>query len=381
MTILIDGRPFAAPSAGITNFLKGSIIAWARLRPEDRFVIALPRPMHPTLNITGMPDNILFLPYSNRLLRRLPNLVWLCCMMPWLTRRWRAEAYFSPLSCLPFFLPKRMKKGIVVHDVVNLEFKETMQWTNRLSNAVFFNRSIRKADFIWTNSQYTKGRVEHYFPKRRCNDIFVGCSVDRSSYHLTTINDTEAAAIKKRHGINNRFLLFVGSLEPRKNLSFLLSLMPQLYREHQLQLVVVGGHGWKNSNIRNIIHRDGFPKGSTIFCGFVSNEELAKLYNMANCFVSASLNEGFGMPQLEALLCGCPIVTAHNSAMTEIALNKDGAYTIEGYNPQTWIDTISRVVDTRPQVNLAQLAAYDWEKIVNEFLSLHFPTTSSLQQQ
>ena len=243
MTILIDGRPFAAPSAGITNFLKGSIIAWARLRPEDRFVIALPRPMHPTLNITGMPDNILFLPYSNRLLRRLPNLVWLCCMMPWLTRRWRAEAYFSPLSCLPFFLPKRMKKGIVVHDVVNLEFKETMQWTNRLSNAVFFNRSIRKADFIWTNSQYTKGRVEHYFPKRRCNDIFVGCSVDRSSYHLTTINDTEAAAIKKRHGINNRFLLFVGSLEPRKNLSFLLSLMPQLYREHQLQLVVVGGHG------------------------------------------------------------------------------------------------------------------------------------------
>ena len=67
--------------------------------------------------------------------------------------------------------------------------------------------------------------------------------------------------------------------------------------------------------------------------------------------------------------------------MTEIALNKDGAYTIEGYNPQTWIDTITRVVDTRPQVNLAQLAAYDWEKIVDEFLSLHFPTTSSLQQQ
>jgi glycosyltransferase involved in cell wall biosynthesis len=74
------------------------------------------------------------------------------------------------------------------------------------------------------------------------------------------------------------------------------------------------------------------------------------------------------MPQLEALLCGCPIVTAHNSAMIEVAADKDGAVTVEGYDPQTWIDTIIRTANERPTVNTSQLASYDWDIILKKFL-------------
>ena len=74
------------------------------------------------------------------------------------------------------------------------------------------------------------------------------------------------------------------------------------------------------------------------------------------------------MPQLEALLCGCPIVTAHNSAMIEVAADKDGAVTVEGYDPQIWIDTIIRTANERPTVNTSQLASYDWDIILKKFL-------------
>lgn len=369
MTVLIDGRAFTAPTAGISNFLKESVTAWARLRPQDIFLIPLPRPVHKTFSDNSLPENVKIEEKSIRLFHRLPNLIWLLIMIPILARRWKADVYYSPVPCLPFFLPRCVKKIIVVHDVVNIEFQKTMQWTNVLVNKLFFSRSIKKADIIWTNSLYTQGKVRQYYPKRQCQDIFTGASINRAIYQLTTLSEAEKTAILQKYHIQEPFILFVGSLEPRKNLTFLLSLMPELYHRKQLQLVVVGGRGWKNSPIHKVVEADSYPKESTVFCGFVPNEDLVKLYHFAACFVSASFNEGFGMPQLEALLCGCPIVTAQNSAMIEVAKGKDGATTVEGYDQETWINTIIRVAEQRPQVNTAQLAEYDWELILKNFLN------------
>ena len=180
------------------------------------------------------------------------------------------------------------------------------------------------------------------------------------------MSETERKDIKKKIGIKHQFLLFVGSLEPRKNLEFLLHVIPSLYKEHQIQLVVVGAKGWKNSSIRAIIEAPDFPQESTIFCGFITNTELADLYNTADCFISAALMEGFGMPQLEALKCGCPIITANNSAMTEVAKDKDGAILIDGYQPEKWQDAILRVIEEKPTVNIEQLAEYDCEVIIKK---------------
>ena len=152
----------------------------------------------------------------------------------------------------------------------------------------------------------------------------------------------EAEAIKKKLGIVGHFILFVGSLEPRKNLQFLLSLMPEVYKRIGRQLVVVGAKGWKNSGIREIVESNDFPRQSTVFCGYVSNEELARLYNMADCFVSASLNEG-----------------AHG---------KKGAITVQGYDARVWTEQICEVCTNRPSVDISQFASYDWDSILEAFL-------------
>lgn len=288
-------------------------------------------------------------------------------MMPILVRRFRADLFFSPVPCIPFLLPRRMKTLITIHDVVNIEFQQTMQWTNIIANKLLFSRSVKKADMIWTNSHYTRKKIEQYFPQRRCEIMMTGCAVDRQVFHPLTITKEKQDAILQRHGINGRFLLFVGSLEPRKNLEFLLRIMPEVYHRYGVQLVVVGGKGWKNSNLDDILSNPDYPKTCTRFCGYITNRELAELYNMAACFISASLNEGFGMPQLEALLCGCPVITSHNSAMIEVAGGKKGAITVEGYEPETWLKEIGRVLEERPKPDQHELAEYDWETIIERF--------------
>lgn len=368
MKILIDGRPITSLSAGITSFFKGSVITWAEQNPDDIFYVAIPRETDRTFHTSGLPQNMKLILKTNRLLRRLPNLVWLNVMMPVLSRRLKADIYFSPLPCIPYGLPKKMKKIITVHDVVNIEYQGTMQLTNVLSNIFLFKRSVNTADGIWTNSSYTKGKVEHYFPDRRCKDIFAGCSIDTKTYRRIGMSEDEIRSIKEKYGIRGVFILFVGSLEPRKNLGFLISIMPEIYGKTGAQLVIVGARGWKSSSVNKIMEGNRILDECVIFCNYVPDKDLLKLYNTASCFVSASLNEGFGMPQLEALFCGCPIVTAHNSAMMEVAKDKDGAKTVEGYKPEDWIAAVTNIMNNRPEVNKEQLKKYDWNQISKDFI-------------
>lgn len=368
MNILIDGRVWSRNAAGITTFLCCALMEWVRQRPGDTFHVVLPKGMDPSVELPALPANLHLRDYSSRFPRFLPNIVIMQLLVPYLCRKLHIGLYYAPVPHLPWFIPSSTKKAITVHDVVNIEMSHTMAWTNRLATSVFFGPAVRKADILWTNSHYTADKVEQYYPKRRCKDIFVGDAADHEQYRPLHLSEEERAAVRQRHGIRDRFLLFVGSLEPRKNLSFLLRLMPELYRERHIQLVVVGGKGWKNSDLREIVEASDYPRDAVIFCGYVTNHELSLLYNTADCFVSAALMEGFGMPQLEALYCGCPVVTAHNTAMIEVARGKDGAYTVEGYDPSDWKRAILHVLDSHPTVDQRQLAEYDWVTIIHQFL-------------
>lgn len=368
MNILVDGRIWSLYSAGVGTFFTGAILEWARQCVKDTFYIILPKGIDRKYELPEIPSNIVLLDYSGRFPKKLPNIVILQWLVTYLCRKLHISLYYSPVPHLPCFIPSKVKTMVTVHDVVNIEMAHTMSWTNRLATSVFFEKAMKKAHYIWANSYYTRAKVEAYFPERCCRDIFVGGAVDRHVFQQKILSKHDCEDIKKRFGIHNKFALFVGSLEPRKNLKFLLGIIPDLYREHGVQLVVVGGKSWKSTDIRTVIETPGFPKESTIFCGHVTNSELAMLYNIADCFVSAALMEGLGMPQLEALLCGCPIITANNSAMTEVAKDKDGAILIDGYQPEKWQAAILHIIEDKPAVNIRQLTEYDWEVVIRKLL-------------
>ena len=370
MNILVDGRIWSLYSAGVGTFFTGAIMEWAQQRADDTFYVIVPRGIDARYELSDMPANIKLLDYTGRFPKFLPNIILLQLTVPRLCRMLDVDLYYSPLPYMPLMIPSRVKTLVTVHDVVNIEMAHTMSWTNRMANAFAFGRSVRRAGYLWTNTEYTRSKVEEYYPRRRAEEIFVGGAVDRKLFYPRNLSDDAVSELKARHGIKDRFILFVGSLEPRKNLQFLLRIIPDLYLEHRIQLVVVGAKRWKESGLSSVIEAPEFPRESTVFCGFLSNEELAALYSTADCFVSAALMEGFGMPQLEAMLCGCPVVTANNTAMAEVASGIDAAFPVDGYEPDVWKQTILRVINERPKVNPVQLMQYDWKLIVNRLLTV-----------
>lgn len=365
MRILVDGRVWSRNAAGITSFLTGALLTWAEQQPADTFFVLLPKGLDASIELPPLPENVRLLDYGRRFPSFLPNIIILQLVVPSLCRRQDIDLYFSPVPHLPACLPRKVRTLVTVHDVVNLEMAETMAWTNRLATQRFFSRAVQNADFLWTNSRYTKKKVEQYFPERKCKPIFVGDAIDRDLYYPRHLSEAEKTAVRERFGIHGRFLLFVGSLEPRKNIPFLLELVRKSYGKIGAQLVVVGGKGWKNTSIREIVEDSSFPRESTVFCGYVTKEDLALLYNTADCFVSASRMEGLGLPQIEALACSCPIVTADNTAMTEVAEGKQGAYLVQGYDEAQWLATILHVLDEQPKVDPTQLEEYRWENVIS----------------
>lgn len=368
MNILVDGRALARNSAGVSYFLKNALGEWALQSPQDNFYIYIPGNFAETLKDERFKaKNVHFIHPRLRMPIRIPNIIVLQMDIPYFCKKLSIDYYFAPVPHIPLGLPKQIKKIIIVHDVVNIEMANTMSWTNRLATKLFFSKAVKKADLIWANSNYTKTMVEKYFPNRKSKNIFVGGAADRKIYHKMKINDQQLSSIKKKYGIKEKFILFVGSLEPRKNLSFLIKMMPELYRSKHTQLLIVGANKWKSSNIFNLVNNENFPKESVIFSGYVTDVELAELYNIADLFVSPSLTEGLGLPQIESLLCGCPIITSENTAMTEVAKGKDGATTIKGYKAEQWIATIAKALDCKPKVNITQMKEYDWALIIERF--------------
>lgn len=217
---------------------------------------------------------------------------------------------------------------------------------------------------IWCNSHYTLGKLQEYYPVRKQIKTVVGDSCS-TRFHKLQISDSERSEIYKEYGITKGFILFVGTLEPRKNLGFLLKLMPEIYKRTGYKLLIVGASGWKNSNIAELVNQPTYDRNSIFFAKYVEFEKLLKIYNSATLYVSTALNEGFGMPQLEAMACGCPVVSPHNSAMIEVVENR--GCTISGWNEEDWIVTISNLLNSPEKLEKMKnpdISEYDWEKII-----------------
>lgn len=368
MKILVDCRCFTRPIAGTATFLRLALENIQRSTDWELWLLT-PRNFNEELDLRLNEKNahvikkqVTFFGMSIQ----LPNILWFLFVAPKVCREVKADVFFTPSPSLPFFLPRKVKTLIIVHDIVHILYKETMNLKNRILNLLFTNRSINVSKLIWVNSRYTKTQIEKYYPNRYQKHIYVGASDDTDLYKRLDMSIGEVENIKKKIGINNRFLLFVGTLEPRKNLAFLLRVFSRLAKnEKDLQLVVVGARGWKDSDIFKIVSNDDLLKSKTIFTGYMSNEDLVKLYNIANVFVSTSLNEGLGLPQLEAMFCGCPVVTSHNSAMIETTAGR--GVTVKGWDVDVWVNAIENVLHANRSTfycGKKDFSEYQWTNII-----------------
>ena len=364
MRVVVDGRPFTMNATGVAMNLENTINAISKYLPDWELYIVVPKPIHKSISDLPLDRiNIVLEPFIGGLY--VPNFVWYHIKFPFIAKRLKADLIWGGNTELPLFHIGKVKRLITVCDVVWKEFKETMIGKAKYVNVPFLDRSVKKADYIQCISKYTESKVEEYFPQRKCKEMIAGISCS-TLYTRRIISEEKRKNLLVEFGLPEKFVLFVGSLEPRKNLPFLLRIMPEIYKRTGAKLLVVGGKGWKNNSIHTLVDENKDIQDSVIFANYVDFDKLVDIYNIATVYVSTSHNEGFGLPQLEAMNCGCPVISPHNSAMIEVVEGR--GITIKGWDTKDWIDPIVKVLtddNYRESLCNPDLSEFDWKNIAH----------------
>ena len=220
----------------------------------------------------------------------------------------RVDIVWFPANRSSLFLPKSIARVVSIHDVVWKKYPETMKYTGLKLDKFFMMRSAKLADIVTTVSHSSF-------------DDIVRAGVSDSNKIIVVSNGVNRPnSIEKK--IDRSFFLFVGTLEPRKNLTRLLQAygsLPLSIKE-KMKLVIVGGKGWGEVNLLDTITQLDLTEYVKVL-GRVDDATLATLYTNAQFLVMPSLYEGFGLPLVEAMSYGTPVLTANNSSMPEVAGN------------------------------------------------------------
>lgn len=308
LTVGIDARLLSLRLTGIGRYILEVCVALSR-RHNISLRLYSPAPI-PTciterLGATSIEhDNISFAPL---------RLLWGEVRLPVLLRRDNVDVFWGPAHRIPAALPRNMARVVTIHDLVWKHQPDTMRWTTRFLDKWQMPYSVKQADHIVCVSQATLSSLTNEFDTNpsRCSVIYHGAS---NQNHTTQVGLIDALNI---HG---PFFLFVGTLEPRKNLKRLLEAYASLSESTRSQgtLVIAGGKGWGGVDTTDYI-KEFSLKDSVQYVGYVDDEQLAALYTQAIFLAMPSLYEGFGLPLIEAMSHGIPVLTSDNSSMPEIA--------------------------------------------------------------
>jgi glycosyltransferase involved in cell wall biosynthesis len=261
---------------------------------------------------------------------------------------------------------------MTVHDLIFRLFpqhhKRMNYWYLNLAMPLF----VHRASAVITVSQATKNDLMRYYGTP---DSKITVVHEAAAPHFHVVSDGEVARVRSKYNLPERFLLAVGTIEPRKNLSRLAESLSRLRQEDQgLQLVVVGAKGWlyddffnriKELNLQDAVH---FP-------GYVPDDDLPAVFRAATLYIMASMYEGAGLPVLEAMACGVPVVSSRESSMPE--LGADVPRYFNPYDVNHMTNVIGSVLsDDRLRAEMAaagpeRAARFSWDRAARETLAVY----------
>ena len=287
--------------------------------------------------------------------------------VPWVLAKIGPDVYHAPHYVLPAAIGCR--SVVTIHDCIHLMFPQYLR--NRAAHAyarAAMWTAARRSDCILTVSEASKRDILHFFNVPPEKIVVVYNAIDEQFW--ITPPEEDAARVRERYQLNHQFVLYVGNIKPHKNLVRIIEAFDDLRRtgvDDDLKLLIIGDEISKLPALRRAVHRHKLHK-QVRFLGYVSNETLAILYRLASVFVFPSLYEGFGLPPLEAMASGTPVVTSNVSSLPEVT--GDAAVLVDPYDVESIADGMRRVL-TDPQLaaemrrkGLARAREFSWERSV-----------------
>nr|MBC7244955.1 glycosyltransferase family 4 protein [Chloroflexota bacterium] len=278
----------------------------------------------------------------------------------------------SPVNVQPLILPCQ---GVVtVTDLSFMVFPESFRAPQRFYQRFFTQLSVHRASHLIAISASTAQDLHRFFdvPATKITVIFPG--VD-SAYH--PIQDASVLNnFRHRCNLPERFILFVGTLEPRKNLLTLLKAYAHFKQQTKTnyKLVLAGSVGWLCQPLFTAVEELGL-QNEVLFPGFIPEDDLPLWYNTADVFVYPSLYEGFGLPPLEAMACGTPVIVSNASSLPEVVGN--AALLVDPHNPDEWANALSLLCNNAQlRFDLAsrgpeQAQQFSWSRMARETIQIY----------
>jgi len=268
------------------------------------------------------------------------------------------------------------KVVMVIHDMAYLDCPE---FTTEANRVICFNGAFEAsiyADYIIVPSDFTEERFLYHFPhypKEKISKIYWG-----TRQGIKKLSKEESSLSLKKMGIDNssEFFLGVGTIEPRKNLSLLFEAYVELRKKYKdiLPLYIAGGRGWNENSIYKEVKDHGI-ENKVKFLGYVTDEELSALYSNCYAFIYPSHYEGFGLPLLEAMSCGAPVITSNTSSIPEVC--GDSAILINPESKEELCRAMETLLNDRNRReelssrSIERASMFSWKKTAEKVLEVY----------
>ena len=292
--------------------------------------------------------------------------------LPLACRREKVDLLHGPKSAVPYWSP--CPTLVTLHDLIPITHPETETRAAQLYWRLQIPIAARRASFIITDSDHARREIVEMF------------GIDDQRIAVTPLgyppamddppDPVRVAAVRQRYGLPDSYILYVGTIQPRKNLDMLIEAYARLRGEGRTtqKLVIVGRKGWLYEALFARITALGL-EGDVIFTGFVPDEELPHLYDGACLFVYLSLFEGFGLPPLEAMSRGVPVVTSNTTSLPEVV--GDAGITVAPRSLDEVVEGMRRVLcdaalaDRLRQAGRVRAQQFSWERTAEKTLALY----------
>jgi len=368
LRIGIDYTAAVQQSAGIGRYTRHLVRALAAIDRENEYVlfaaVGRGRPVD-----EDWPSNfrVRSVPLSDRTMA----ILWhrLRAPLPVEAFIGKVDLFYSPDFVLP---PTRARAILTVHDLSFIRVPECADPNLRayLNRAV--PRSVHRADLVLADSQNTKRDLVELLgvDPQRIEVVYPGVGK-----RFRPIEDRALLeGVRRRYDLPARFILGLGTLEPRKNFPRLIEAFASLRGERSasLHLVIAGRKGWLYKGIFAAVERLGLGE-RVAFPGFIADEDLPALYNLAELFVFPSLYEGFGLPPLEAMACGVPVVASNASSLPEVV--GEAALTVDPLDVEGLAEAMRRLLDDDTlrarmiERGLERARTFTWQGAARKLLS------------
>ena len=293
--------------------------------------------------------------------------------VPWVLRRERPDLYHAPHYVLPAAVS--CSSVVTIHDCIHLMFPQYLP--SRVAYAYARAQmwtAAHRSDCILTVSDASKRDILHLFNVPPEKIVVVYNAIDS---HFSLTPPAEAVArVRERYQLNHRFVLYVGNIKPHKNLVRLIEAFNELRVGdlEDVKLLIIGDEISKLPALRRAVHRHKLHK-HVRFLGYVPDDQLAVLYRLAAVFVFPSLYEGFGLPPLEAMASGTPVVTSNVSSLPEVV--GDAAVLVDPHDVDSIVAGLRSVLtdpvraDEMRLKGLERAREFSWERSVAKTLEVY----------